>query len=196
MKPAAHPEHSTMLGLRLNLTRLFPLVLLVLYSCKNNREEAQLVVKRANVNIEKGKEVEINYSDKGIIRIRAIAPSATRFNKEKPYLEFSDGIKILFFNEQHHIESTVTAKYATAYENSHSMTTRDSVVVINDKGERLNTDELIWDEDKKIIYSNSFVKITTADEIIYGNGLTANQNFTDYVIKHITGKIKVKTSNL
>ena len=75
-----------MLGLRLNLNRLFPLVLLVLYSCKNNREEAQLVVKRANVNIEKGKEVEINYSDKGIIRIRAIAPSATRFNKEKPYL--------------------------------------------------------------------------------------------------------------
>ena len=76
------------------------------------------------------------------------------------------------------------------------MTARDSVVVINNKGEIMNTDELIWDEDKKIIYSNSFVKIRTADEIIYGNGMTANENFTGYVIKNITGTIKVKSSNL
>ncbi len=159
-------------------------------------QEARLVVSRANVNIEKGKEVEINYSDKGIVRIKAIAPTATRFNNSRPYLEFSDGIKILFYNADRNVESTLTAKYATAYENSHSMTARDSVVVINNKGETLNTDELIWDEDKKIIYSNSFVKIRTPDEIIYGNGMTANENFTGYVIKNITGTIKVKSNNL
>jgi LPS export ABC transporter protein LptC len=168
----------------------------ILPSCKNNYNEIKLVVSRANVNIEKGKDVVINYSDHGFTRIKAIAPTATRFNKDKPYFEFSDGIKILFYNSGHEVESTLTARYATAYENSHSMTARDSVVVVNNKGERLNTDELIWDEDRKIIYSNSFVKITTADEIIYGNGMTANENFTDYVIKHITGKIKVKSSEL
>jgi LPS export ABC transporter protein LptC len=148
------------------------------------------------VNIEKGKEVQINYSDNGVVRIQASGPTATRYNTQKPYLEFSDGIKILFYSAEHVVESTLTARYATAIENSRSMTARDSVVVVNNKGEVLNTDELIWDEDKKIIYSNSFVKITTADEIIYGNGMTANENFTDYVIKHITGKIKVNTSEL
>ncbi len=172
------------------------LLLLLSGSCKDHLEEAKLIVARANVNIEKGKQVEINYSDKGFVRIKAIAPTATRFNNSTPYLEFSDGIKILFYNNQHNIESTLTAKYATAYENSHSMTARDSVVVINDKGEVLNTDELIWDEEKKIIYSNSFVKIRTKDEIIYGNGMTANENFTGYVIKNITGTIKVNSSNL
>lgn len=172
------------------------LILLSIPSCKNDADQLKLITSRVNTNIEKGKEVEINYSDKGIVRIKAIAPTATRFNRDRPYLEFSDGIKILFFNDAHNIESTLTAKYATAYENSHAMTARDSVVVINSKGEILNTDELIWDEDRKIIYSNSFVKITTADEIIYGNGMTANENFTDYVIKHITGSIKVKTSQL
>jgi len=168
----------------------------VLASCKNNLADAKMIVARANVNIEKGKEVEINYSDNGMVRIKAIAPTATRFNTGTPYLEFSNGIKIQFYNAQHKVESTVTAKYATAYENSNSMTARDSVVVINDKGEILNTDELIWDEEKKIIYSNSFVKIRTKDEIIYGNGMTANQNFTGYVIKNITGTIKVNSSNL
>jgi LPS export ABC transporter protein LptC len=174
----------------------FLFLIFFLSSCKGDLSRLKLITSRANVNIEKGKDVEIDYSDKGVVRIKATAPTATRFNREKPYLEFSDGIKILFYNDAHEVESTLTAKYATAYENSHAMTARDSVVVINNKGEILNTDELIWDEDKKIIYSNSFVKITTTDEIIYGNGMTANENFTDYVIKHITGTIKVKTSQL
>lgn len=169
---------------------------ILLSSCKNSLEEAKLIVSRANVNIEKGKDVEINYSDNGVVRIQASGPTATRFNTEKPYLEFSDGIKILFYNAAHDVESTLTAKHATAVENSHSMTARDSVVVVNNKGEVLNTDELIWDEEKKIIYSNSFVKISTADEIIYGTGMIANENFSDYTIKHISGKIKVKTSEL
>ena len=98
----------------------------VLASCKNNLADAKMIVARANVNIEKGKEVEINYSDNGMVRIKAIAPTATRFNTGTPYLEFSNGIKIQFYNAQHKVESTVTAKYATAYENSNSMTARDS----------------------------------------------------------------------
>lgn len=170
--------------------------ILSLSSCGNNSETAKLIISRANVNIEKGKDVEINYSDEGVVRIQASGHTVTRYNTAKPYLEFSDGMKLLFYNTEHKVESTLTAKYATAIENSHSMTARDSVVVVNQKGEILNTDELIWDEDKKIIYSNSFVKITTPDEIIYGNGMTANENFTDYVIKHITGTIRVKTSQL
>ena len=175
---------------------LYFLISLSLFSCKNDPNEDKLIQSRPNVNLEQGKDVVINYSSEGVAKIKAVAATATRFAKEKPYMEFSDGIKILFYNSGHQVESTVTAKYATAYENSHSMTARDSVVVINNKGEILNTDELIWDEEKKIIYSNSFVKITTTDEIIYGKGMTANQNFTDYVIKNISGKIKVKTSDL
>ncbi len=174
----------------------FVLCTLFFSACNNSLEEAKLIVSRANVNIEKGKDVQINYSDNGVVRIQASGPKATRFNTEKPYLEFSDGIKILFYNSAREVESTLTAKHATAVENSHSMTARDSVVVVNNKGEVLNTDELIWDEGKKIIYSNSFVKISTKDEILYGNGMIANENFTDYTIKHITGTIKVKTSEL
>jgi LPS export ABC transporter protein LptC len=172
------------------------LVSALLVSCKSDMTAERLITARANVNIEKGKQVEINYSDRGVVRIKAFGPTATRFNGNPPYLEFSDGIKIQFFNELHNVESTLTAKYATAYENSRSMTARDSVVVVNDKGEVLNTDELIWDEDRKIIYSNSFVKIRTKDEIIYGNGMTANENFTGYIIKNITGTIKVNSGAL
>ena len=169
---------------------------LTLFSCSNSVEEAKLISSRANVKIEKGTGVQINYSDNGVVRIQASGATATRYSTEKPYLEFSDGIQILFFDANHKVESRLTAKYATAIENSKSMTARDSVVVVNSKGDILNTDELIWDEDKKIIYSNSFVKIATPDEVIYGNGMIANENFSDYTIKHITGTIKVKANQL
>lgn len=169
---------------------------LLLSSCGNDKDAIRRLSNRDQMNVERGRGVEINYSQNGVVRIHSIAPTATRIAREVPYMEFTDGIKIMFYSASHQLESTLTSKYAMAYENSRSMTARDSVVVINQKGEVLNTDELIWDEDKKIIYSNSFVKIQTADEIIYGKGMTANENFTDYVIKNITGKIKVKSSEL
>lgn len=155
-----------------------------------------MITSRANVNIETGTDVEIHYSDNGITRIVAKGKTVTRHLTQKPYLEFSNGIELLFYNNNGAAESKMTARYATVVENSNEMTARDSVVVINEKGERLDTDELIWDEQKKIIYSNSFVKITTADEIILGKGMTANQNFTDYVVKSISGTIKVNASDV
>lgn len=165
-------------------------------SCKTDLEEAKLITSRANTNIETGKDVEILYSDNGIVRIKAVAKTATRYNTQKPYMEFSDGMKMFFYSATGEVESTLTARYATAVENSNEMTARDSVVVINNKGERLDTDELIWDETKKTIYSNTFVRISTADEIIYGKGMVADQNFSNYVVKSITGIVKVKTSAL
>lgn len=174
----------------------FVFFLFLLASCKNDMGEAELITSRANVNIETGKDVEIHYSDNGLTRIIAKGHTVTRHLTQKPYMEFSDGMELDFYNSDGKVESRMTARYATVVENSNEMTARDSVVVINEKGERLDTDELIWDEQKKIIYSNSFVKITTADEIILGKGMTANQNFTDYVVKSISGTIKVNASEM
>lgn len=168
----------------------------LLCACSTSMEEAEMITKRTNVNIEKGKNVTIFYSDNGLKKIQSFGHTVTRFNTERPYLEFSDGMQLIFFSATGDTESVLTARYATAVENSKEMIARDSVVVINSKGERLNTDELVWDETNQKIYSNSFVKITTADEIIYGKGMTANQNFTDYVIKSISGTIKVKAGEL
>jgi len=164
-----------------------------LSGCRNDMEQVKLVTSRANVNIESGKNVTIRYSDHGNTKINATAKTLTRFNVEKPYLEFSDGIKIIFYSEDRQVGTTMTADYASAVENSNIMTARKNVEVINAKGEKLNTEEITWDEQKKIIYSNAFVKITTKDEIIMGNGMEANEDFTDYVIKKVIGRVKVKT---
>ena len=46
------------------------------------------------------------------------------------------------------------------------MEARKNVVVVNEKGETLNTEHLIWDERSEKLKSDEFVKITRKDEII------------------------------
>ena len=76
------------------------------------------------------------------------------------------------------------------------MEVKYNVEVVNVNGEKLNTEHLIWDEQKKKIISDDFVKITTAKEIIMGKGLEANQDFTQYEIKEVTGTIRVEDNQL
>ena len=47
-------------------------------------------------------------------------------------------------------------------------------------------------EDSSKIYSDEFVKITTEDEIIMGEGMEANQDFTKWKIHKIKGVINVE----
>jgi hypothetical protein len=65
-------------------------------------------------------------------------------------------------------------------------------VVVNNKGEKLNTEHLIWDRRADRISSDRFVKITTADEILMGDGLESNGNFTRYKILKIRGTLRIR----
>ena len=72
------------------------------------------------------------------------------------------------------------------------MEAQTNVIVTNKDGDQLNTEQLIWDQAKQTIFSEEFVKITTKEEIIYGDGFESNENFTQYRIKHIKGIISVE----
>jgi hypothetical protein len=71
---------------------------------------------------------------------------------------------------------------------------KGNVVIINEKGEKLNTEHIVWDQKKETINSDVFVKITTNTEILMGDGLESNQSFTKYKILKIRGIINLKDS--
>ena len=45
------------------------------------------------------------------------------------------------------------------------------------------------------IFTEEYVKITTPDEIIYGDGLESNETFSKYQIKNIRGSISVNSDD-
>jgi hypothetical protein len=71
------------------------------------------------------------------------------------------------------------------------MEVKKNVVVVNEKGEQLNTEHLVWDEKKAKLLSDEFVKITTKEEVIFGTGLEANEDFTKYKIFNIKGTLSL-----
>jgi len=171
--------------------RIFIIIPLFL-ACENDIEKVKIITTRDNSPVESAKDAEIIYSDSAIVEVKLTAPRLDRYIGKNPYIELPEGIEILFYDGDLEVASQLTANYAVSYEDEGKMEAKGNVVLINEEGEKLNTEHLIWDEKKELIYSNEFVKITTADEIIMGEGFESNQNFTKFKIKNIQGTITIK----
>jgi len=96
-----------------------------------------------------------------------------------------------FFNDSAQVKNTLTARNARWYEQEGNILIRDSVVIINDKGERLDTEELVWNKSIEKFFTEKPVRITTATHVIYGKGMEANQDFSLYKIFNPTGNVQV-----
>ncbi len=68
---------------------------------------------------------------------------------------------------------------------------RDSVVVVSEKGEILETELLYWNEPKELVWSDRFVKITGKDEIIMGTGFESDPRLTRWKIKNVSATIYI-----
>lgn len=169
----------------------FPVLILFSFfaSCKNDIETVNLITANNKAPNETGKNVEIIYSDSAKIKVKITGPVLEHYSKDTAYVLFPKGVHTLFYDDSAKVKTELTAKYAIRYENLGRMEARNDVVLVNEKGERLNTEKLTWDEQKKLIYTDAFVKIKTADEIIYGDGLESNEDFTKYKIKNIKGTL-------
>ena len=165
-------------------------------SCVNDIDEVNNAAKLAEPGVERGKNIELFYSEYGNVKVRVTAPTVTRFLTDNPYTEFNDGLKVDFYNDSLRVTSHLTANYGIRYENEMKTIMRNDVQVVNENNEHLSTEELIWDEKNHIIYSDKFVKITTPDQVIYGEGMEADEQLTTYKIKKPQGTIRTEMDEL
>jgi LPS export ABC transporter protein LptC len=163
-----------------------------LTSCETDQSEINRITVRPNGPAEEIRQLLTLYSDSGIVKVKVTAPVLARYTEPKPLTELPKGMKIEFYNDSLKVISKLTARYAIQDVQERTWEAREDVVVVNQKGEQLNTEKLVWNEQKELLSSDKFVKITTAEEIIFGDGFEANQNFTHYRIFNVKGRITVK----
>ncbi|HSH64376.1 MAG TPA: LPS export ABC transporter periplasmic protein LptC [Bacteroidia bacterium] len=178
------------------LNRFYILIVLIIgiSGCENDIATINSLSAADELPIESGKNVEYIYSDSAIVRAKLTAPRLDRYGGKKNYMELPQGMHIIFYNEEKEEQTNLTADYGIGYDDGNGMNKMEAkrnVVVINEKGERLNTEHLIWDAVTKQIYTDEFVKITTKEETIWGDGLKADQDFSKYEILHPKGSIAV-----
>ncbi len=136
--------------------------------------------------------VTIEYTDSGFLRARVFSPLLTAVKRSSnPYLEMVKGLKVDFYEKDGRIQSYLTADYGISYPDDKKIIVRNNVEILNVKGERLNTEELHWQQDSGKIYTDRFVRITTKDQIITGTGLVSDQAFSDWEILNVSGTINV-----
>jgi len=176
-----------------NSTRIitFLAIILAIYSCENDVKEI------AKYDLEDfpdqtARDIEVLYSTKGEVAFQLNAPLFLQYTGEEPYNEMPEGVHVLFFDSLLNVTTELTSNYAIHIENENRMEAKEDVVVINEKGEKLNTEHLVWDQNTQLITSDVFVKITTEDQVLMGEGLEANQDFTKYKILKPRGVINIK----
>ena len=144
------------------------------------------------IMVEEAKGVTSLFSQGGKLRAKLISPLMLRYLGDTVYIEFPNSLHVDFYDSATARESWVDAMYGKYYETLNKVLLKDSVQVINIKGDTLKTPELWWDQNLKIFFTDSTVRISTKDKRIYGGkGLEASQDLNWYVIKQPTGTIRV-----
>lgn len=167
------------------------LTLLSLFACENKLARVEANYTTDDTLVEVGEQVEILYSDSAVVRIRITAPTLKNYTERTdPRQEFPEGIKVEFLNPAQQVVNTLTSKFAVRQQEKSIVIARDSVVMNSAKQERIETEELTWDERSAKIRTDKFVKVSRPGEVIYGFGLEANQDFSYWKILVPKGKIK------
>lgn len=161
-------------------------------SCRPDQEEIARVTVADTAPVERIKGLETLYSDSGLVKVRVRAPEYQKILVPESKTLLPSGIHIEFFDARMKVESELKAQFAVHFEEQRIWEARKDVEVVNRQGERLNTEKLVWDERRELLSSDEQVKITTGEEIIYGEGFEANQDFSKYRIFNVKGRITLK----
>jgi LPS export ABC transporter protein LptC len=114
---------------------------------------------------------------------------AEKYEEQKMFL-FKD-IELKMF-EGNKVQSVLTAKFAVVNYLGRNVTARSNVVLVTSDRSRLYTSSLTWDDARKLLRTDDFVRIVRDNgDVITGYGLEMDQKAQEIVIKHrVKGKFR------
>jgi LPS export ABC transporter protein LptC len=170
------------------LSRIVLLIFIFSIGCKTKETPVPIEYEGP---LSEGKDVVVLYTENDRIKVKMVAQTTQEFKNGDR--EFPDGLYLEFYDEKGILTSTLKANNAFYFKEKDLWRGRGNVEVVNiEKKQQLNTEELFWKRDDKKIYTEKFVTIKLASEVIYGTGLDAAQDLSTYVIKKVEGEFDVK----
>ena len=173
------------------LTIVMPLTFLI--SCMREKKDLVEVVFDPQTSYTlKETNVKTLISDSGITRYKLETATWLIFGRAvEPYWHFPDGAYLEKFDTTFNVEASIEADTAYHYERRKLWELKGNVDISNLKGERFQTSQLFWDQDKKTIYSDSFIRITKGETVSTGFGFLSNEDMSEYKIFRARADIPV-----
>lgn len=167
------------------------ILVMMLFSCENPIDKVKQFIDTDTINGVLAYGVTLTRSDSGFVQAKLVAPVMHNEEGENAVLEFPKGFCAFIYERDTIPTSKITANYGIRYNEKELVFARDNVIVENiETQEILYTETLYWDQKAKKIYTNNFVKITTPDKVIFGDSLTANEDFSQRVIHGIRATLE------
>tara|TARA_R110002020_G_scaffold110253_3_gene254748 strand:- start:1557 stop:2102 length:546 start_codon:yes stop_codon:yes gene_type:complete len=164
------------------LTFVFLGVLGLISSCREDVDSSALEVYDGPMNM--AINIHLVKSDSAIIRSDIKAPKQLEFANGN--LEFPEGIEIEIYEKDGSLSTTIRADRGYYLKQQNTFKGEGDVQVNNlIKDQQLQSEELFWDQIKKIIYTKKFVRIQNGGDFSYGSEFEANETFTTYKLKNM-----------
>ena len=164
---------------------------LVLGGCRGLDDAAPLKPVLYTGPIVETTDVVTLFSDSARIKFKLRAPLEQKY--EQGDMWYRRGVLLTFYDRAGRVQNTLRGnighfdKAKNLYHVSGHVQVESAV-----KKQQIDSEELFFDQNKERIYTDQFVRIETATEVLTGTGLTANQDFSRYTILHPTGTFTLK----
>lgn len=167
------------------LTNLFlpvlTIVMLLLSACENDLAKIKAVsALQISQPVDTTRGVEVIYSDSAIVKGKMMTPLLIKYSTTKPYDIMPKGVKIIFYDKKLIEMATLVADSAVQLETDNITKFYKNVLVTTPKGDSFRSEELIWDQPKKIIYSNKYSEGRSAE----GDELRGTSFMSDDKFEH------------
>lgn len=161
----------------------------VFFSCKNDLDKVRVEL-GDKVPLAITKDFISLYSDSGKVILQIEAPLRKDYsNNGEFYSELPDGIKLTFFDRTKRVLAILDANYALI--KGSGMYIQGKVEMQSQKNGLLKTESLYWNSEKKEITTTDAVEIRQENKVIFGQGLWARQDFSEYRITVVTGTFPI-----
>jgi len=168
--------------------------MLFVSACENSLNDIQKIAsKEEDKPISRSTGVDVIYSDSAKVKAHMTTPLMIEYNDiAKPYTEMPKGVKIVFFDENLGEKGSITSDYATRRDKENIIEFRKNVVASNTQGETFKSEELIYDQTTKKLYSTKPVQITMSNgNVMNGTGFNSNESLYPWHIDQATGTFPV-----
>lgn len=134
------------------------------------------------------------YSEKGDVRNVLKAGRLERWKDDGVVNEVwrvSEGFTLYIEGDSINHEAVLSGGRGTYDTDMGHLIAHDDVVLINNEGEQLQTEYLVWSNDSDRVYTNRPVRIETLTGTLEGKGLESDSKFENYRILNPTGAFEL-----
>lgn len=161
---------------------------MLLSSC--GEEEAAETLDTTKVPVQVVHDMEFAQSDMGFVQMRMTAPLMEHFQYSEEsetvsYDLYSNGFHVKLYTPDGALETEINsnqAKHETTYGKESWSAFGDVVIINHIKQERVESDTIYWDRASQKIHTDCYVKITSPQGVMQGNGMESDERARRAVI--------------